>query len=73
MDWEVYDYRKKPKPPTWFEWTPVYRIKYCVLMIFFLFVVPFLFGFSFSALGLLINVLLLDYIWWRRAVDFGEY
>ena len=30
MDWEVQDYRKKPPPPSWFQWTPSKPGRYIV-------------------------------------------
>jgi len=68
MDWEVQDFRKKPPPPSWTEWTPTNPGKYIAGIIFFLFVLPFLFGFSFTPMGLLSNCILIDYIFYRQDV-----
>ena len=66
MDWEVEDFRKKPEPPRWRDWSPLLPVRYIVGMIFYLFVLPFLFGFSFTPMGLLFNRILIDYIFYRQ-------
>ncbi|OUW32528.1 MAG: hypothetical protein CBD31_01760 [Flavobacteriaceae bacterium TMED171] len=66
MDWEVQDFRKKPPPPKWSEWSPLLPVRYIVGMIFYLFVLPFLFGFNFTPMGLLFNCILIDYIFYRQ-------
>ena len=73
MNYEFNDYRRKPPPPTFTEWTPINPLRYCMGQIFFLFVLPFLLGFSFAPIGLLFNVVLIDYIFYKRALFKEEY
>ena len=68
MDWEVEDYRKKPPPPSWFQWTPSKPGRYIVGIIVFLFVLPYLFGFAFTPMGLLSNCIIIDYIFYRQEI-----
>ena len=73
MNYEFNDYRKNTPPPSYTEWTPRNAIRYCMGQVFFLFVLPFMLGFSFSPFGLLLNVILLDYIFYKRAVRNEDY
>ena len=73
MNFEFEDYRKKGPPPSFTEWTPVKPLKYCMGQTFCLFILPFLFGFSLTPVGLLINVVLIDYIFYRSAMHKEEY
>tara|TARA_Y100000589_G_scaffold207078_1_gene195240 strand:+ start:230 stop:451 length:222 start_codon:yes stop_codon:yes gene_type:complete len=73
MNYEYNDYRRKPPPPTFTEWTPVSPYRYCMGQVFLLFVLPWLLGFSFSPFGLLMNVVLVDYIFYKRALLKEEY
>ena len=73
MNYEYKDYRRKPPPPSFTEWTPISPLRYCMGQIFFLFVLPFILGFSFAPIGLLFNVVLIDYIFYRRALLKEEY
>ena len=73
MNYEFNDYRRKPPPPTFTEWTPASPFRYCMGQIFLLFVLPWLLGFSFSPLGLLMNVVLVDYIFYKNALRKEEY
>ena len=51
---EYEDYRKKGPPPSFTEWTPVKPVRYCMGQTFCLFILPFLFGFSFSEVVVLL-------------------
>tara|TARA_B100000378_G_C17795856_1_gene325573 strand:- start:67 stop:288 length:222 start_codon:yes stop_codon:yes gene_type:complete len=73
MNFEFEDYRKKGPPPSFTEWTPVKPVRYCMGQTFCLFILPFLFGFSLTPVGLLINVVLIDYIFYRSAINKEEY
>ena len=73
MNFEFNDYRPKSPPPSYAEWTPINPVRYCMGQTFFLFVLPFLLGFSFSPIGLLMNVVLIDYIFFRNALRRGEW
>ena len=64
---EYQDFR--PKPPkkdlgSWPFWSspPELALDYIVKILLFLFLVPSLFGMSFTPMGLLINFLLVDFI-----------
>ncbi|MBR18637.1 MAG: hypothetical protein CMA64_00570 [Euryarchaeota archaeon] len=73
MEWDIEDYRKKPPAPSYLEWTPLYWQSYCGWMVLLLFIIPWIMGFSFSPFGLLTNVIIIDYIWYRQAIVRGEY
>ena len=73
MDYEFKDYRRKTPPPSYTEWTPANKLRYCMGQVFFLFVLPFMLGFAFSPIGLLFNVILIDYIFYKRAVYNEDY
>ena len=68
MNFEFEDYRKKGPPPSYTEWSPFDPIRYCIVQVAFLFVLPSVLGFALTPIGLLFNVILLDYILYRRAV-----
>ena len=68
MNFEFEDYREKGPPPSYTEWSPNDPIRYCMIQTGFLFVLPYLLGFSLTPIGLLFNVILLDYILYKRAV-----
>ena len=70
MNFEFEDYRPKSPPPSYAEWTPINPVRYWLILILLL---PFLLGFSFSPMGLLMNVVLLDYIFYRNALRRGEW
>ena len=69
MIYEFEDFRKKGPPPTWTQWTPNDAFHYCMMQIFLLFVLPFLLGFALTSFGLLCNVILVDYILYRYAIN----
>jgi hypothetical protein len=73
MDWDVEDYRKKPQPPSYLDWSPINWKSYCGWLVLLLFIVPWIMGFSFSPFGLLTNLILIDYFWYRQAIIRGEY
>lgn len=70
MNWEVNDYRDKPPKPdlgSWPFWSVPgwYVPMYLVRVVFWVFVLPWLFGQSLTAWGTLITFLLIDYwIYW---------
>ena len=68
MNFEFEDYRKKGPPPSYKEWTPDNPIKYCMMQIFLLFILPWMLGFALTTFGLLINTIIIDYILYRHAV-----
>ena len=68
MNFEFEDFRKKGPPPSYTEWTPDNPIKYCMIQIFLLFVLPWMLGFALTSFGLLINTIIIDYILYRHAV-----
>tara|TARA_B100000965_G_scaffold366216_1_gene351253 strand:- start:2296 stop:2514 length:219 start_codon:yes stop_codon:yes gene_type:complete len=68
MNFEFEDYRKKEPPPSYQEWSPKDPIRYCMMQVAFLFVLPFLLGFALTPIGLFFNVILIDYILYKRAV-----
>ena len=67
MNFEFEDYRKKGPPPSYTEWSPIDPFRYCMMQVLFLFVLPSLFGFSLTPIGLLFNVILIDFILYKRA------
>ena len=73
MHYEFENYRPKPPPPSFTEWNPIKPLRYCMGQIFCLFVLPFMLGFSLTPLGLLINVVLIDYIFYKNALRKEEY
>jgi len=68
MDYEVEDFRPKPPPPKWLEWTPSLPGRYIMGLIFYLFLIPWIIGFSFTPTGLLFNCILIDYIFYRQDI-----
>ena len=73
MNYEFKDYRPKRNPPSFTEWTPVNPVKYCVGQVFLLFVLPWLLGVALTPMGLLINVVLVDFIFYKNALRKVEY
>ena len=69
MNFEFEDYRKKDSPPTWTEWSPDDPFRYCMIQILLLFVLPWILGFALTSFGLLINVVLVDYILYKHAIN----
>lgn len=78
MNWEVEDYRDKPPKPdlgSWPFWqVPVWYVPYYLLrVIFWIFVLPWLFGQTLTALGTLVTFLLVDYwIYWSMKKAFEQ-
>jgi len=70
---EMDDYRKPKPAPSWLDWKPISPATYILKMIGFLFLLPFIFGFAFSPLGLLMNCILVDYILYHGAITRREY
>ena len=68
MNFEFKDYRNKNLPPSYKEWSPTNPIGYCMGQVFFLFVLPFLLGFALTPFGLLCNVVLVDYVFYKNAI-----
>ena len=66
---EFENFRKQKPIPTYKEWTPDKPFMYGMIQIFFLFVLPFLLGFALTAFGLLCNVILLDFILFKNAIN----
>tara|TARA_Y100000114_G_C11715596_1_gene305767 strand:+ start:472 stop:693 length:222 start_codon:yes stop_codon:yes gene_type:complete len=68
MNFEFEDYREKRPVPKWADWTPDNPMRYCMMQIFLLFVLPWMLGFSLTPFGLLCNVVLVDFILYRQTV-----
>jgi len=73
MRYEMNDYRKPKKQPSWFDWKPIMPAAYLFKMLLFLFFIPALLGFMFSPIGLLSNCILIDYILYHSAITRREY
>tara|TARA_B100000123_G_scaffold256638_1_gene219937 strand:- start:374 stop:604 length:231 start_codon:yes stop_codon:yes gene_type:complete len=64
MNYEFNDFRNKPEPPSWTNWQVPKELgwDYIVKMFLFLFGIPFLlFGAVFTPVGMLVNVIIIDY------------
>ena len=70
MNYEFEDYRKPKKEPELGPWLTyvvpnMFAIDYIVKMFLWLWILPVLIGFHVTALGLLLNTILFDYIYYR--------
>jgi hypothetical protein len=78
MNWEVEDYRKKEPTPdlgSWPFWSvPAWYVPlYLLRVIFWVFVLPWAFGQTLTALGTLITFCLIDYwIYWSMKKAYGQ-
>ena len=70
MQYDMHDYRRKPDPPTWSEWSPVYPLRYIANWILYIFVVPFLLGVVLTPGGILFTTIIIDYFQYIRAVSY---
>ena len=64
MNYEFNDFRNKPEPPSSTNWQVPKELgwDYIVKMFLFLFGIPFLlFGAVFTPVGMLVNVIIIDY------------
>jgi hypothetical protein len=74
MNYEFEDYRpQKPPPPSWFDWCPQDPWKYLGWLLMLIFIIPWILGFSLSPLGILFNVVFIDYLWYRKSISIGRY
>ncbi len=69
MNWEFEDYRqhKKPELGPWHTYIvpKIFVSDYLIKMFLWLWLLPFLIGFQITAIGLLFNTVLFDYIYYR--------
>ena len=70
MNYEFEDYRKQKKEPELGPWSSYsvpkkFSVDYIIKMFLYLWIVPWLFGFQLTALGLLFNTVIYDYIYYR--------
>jgi len=69
MNYEYQDYREpqKPKLGSWPFWQvpEFYALSYVIRLALFLFVIPYLFGITFTAMGLFSTFMIFDYFTYR--------
>ena len=73
MDWEVYNNRRPPEPPTWLDWTPIEPMRYLGSWLLYVWLIPYLFGMVLTPFGILITTVALDYFQYIRARSLGHY
>ena len=77
MHYEYDDYRPKPPKPYIGPWLTYavpdfFAIDYILKMFFIIFLLPYLFGFTFTVMGVALNIMIVDYILYlgyKRKVD----
>ena len=74
MNYEFEDYRKLKKPNLgpWLTYRvpSLFAMAYIIKMFLWLWLLPFLIGFAVTPLGLLLNTILFDYIYYRYIKHF---
>jgi len=70
LDWEAYDYRRKPpkQPQPWLKWqVPAEQaLRYISNIFMFTFLVPFILGFALTPIGIAIQIVVIDYFLWVK-------
>ena len=70
LDWEAYDYRRKPpkQPKPWLKWqVPADQaLSYIWNLFMFIFLIPFVLGFSLTPIGIAIQIVVIDYFLWVK-------
>ena len=79
MNYEFKDYRNKEPydPPRWLDWIPDNPLRYLLTICFFIFGIPYLFGYIPTPFGTLWQLLVIDYwLYLReqaRKIDIDHY
>ncbi len=66
MSYEFEDYRPKKPKPTWLEWTPNSPRRYLLIQLALNFLIPGFMGVALTTIGLLCNVILIDWLLYIR-------
>jgi len=73
MDWEVHHNRRRPEPPAWSQWSPMYPVTYLCQWALYCFVIPFILGMVMTPLGILFITVVIDYFQYIKAIRLEEY
>ena len=67
-----WDRHKQPQyePPRWIEWQPMSPFRYLFMIFMVLFILPTLFGLILTPLGVIVNVLFVDWFMYKKETSF---
>lgn len=70
MHYEYDDYRPKPPKPNLGPWLTYsvpdfFAIDYILKLVFIIFLLPYLFGISFTVMGMALNIAIVDFILYK--------